>query len=153
MLHFVVVTSSVLSIIRWVQLYDCQHDSEVTMKDIHTIDPFHKSQNASVPYPTMQHFLTEMCTCVHISVTKWCIEGYLHDALWDLWDGSVHPHLTIAKHNNVQMVCILLDTVLYVNQWAPWLPQRKRESLSTYHCGFLHIFAGMSWLGIYFDFV
>ena len=35
-----------------------------------TIDPSHKSQNASVAYPTMQHFVTEMCTCVHISVTK-----------------------------------------------------------------------------------
>ena len=26
---------------------------------------------------------------VHISVTKWCIVGYLFDALWDLWDGSI----------------------------------------------------------------
>ena len=54
-----------------------------------TIDPFHKSQNAPVPYPIMQHFVTEMCTCVHISVTKCCIVGYLSDALWDLWDGSI----------------------------------------------------------------
>ena len=53
------------------------------------IDPFHKSQNASVLYPTMQHFITEMCTHVHISVTKCCIVGYLSDALWDLWDGSI----------------------------------------------------------------
>ena len=34
-------------------------------------------------------FVTEMCTCVHISVTKWCIVGYMPDALWDLWDGSI----------------------------------------------------------------
>ena len=39
----------------------------------------HKSHNASIPYPTMHHFVTEMCTCVHISVTKWCIVGYLSD--------------------------------------------------------------------------
>ena len=39
--------------------------------------------------PTMHHFVTEMCTCVHISVTKWCIVGYLSGALWDLWDGSI----------------------------------------------------------------
>ena len=26
---------------------------------------------------------------VHISVTKWCIVGYLSNALWDLWDGSI----------------------------------------------------------------
>ena len=53
------------------------------------IDPSHKSQNASVPYPTMQHFVTEMCTHVHISVTKWCIVGYMSGTLWDLWDGFI----------------------------------------------------------------
>ena len=52
------------------------------------IYPSHKSQNAFVPYPTMQDFVTEMCTCVHISVTKWCNVGHLFGALWDLWDGS-----------------------------------------------------------------
>ena len=46
----------------------------------------HKSHNAPVPYPTIQHFVTEMCTHVHISVTKWCIMGYL-SGTWDLWDG------------------------------------------------------------------
>ena len=29
------------------------------------------------------------CTCVNISVTKWCIVGYGTDAFWDLWDGSI----------------------------------------------------------------
>ena len=46
--------------------------------------PSYKSHNASDKYPTTQHFVTEMCTCVHISVTKWCIVGYLSEALWDL---------------------------------------------------------------------
>ena len=45
----------------------------------------------------MHHFVTEMCTHVHISVTKWCIVGYDTDAFWDLWDGS------IASHINLQM--------------------------------------------------
>ena len=36
---------------------------------------FHNSHNASDKYPTMHHFVTEMCTGVHISVTKWCIVG------------------------------------------------------------------------------
>ena len=54
-----------------------------------TIDPFHKSHNASYIYPTMHHFVTEMCTHVHISVTKWCIVGYRTGALWDLRDGSI----------------------------------------------------------------
>ena len=40
------------------------------------IDQSHKSHNAPVPYPTMHHFVTEMCTCLHISVTKWCNVGY-----------------------------------------------------------------------------
>ena len=35
-------------------------------------DLIHKSHNAIVPYPTMQHFVTH----VHISVTKQCILGY-----------------------------------------------------------------------------
>ena len=34
-------------------------------------------------------FITEMCTCVHISVTKWCIVGYGTGALWDLWNGFI----------------------------------------------------------------
>ena len=54
-----------------------------------TIDLSHKSHSAPVPYPTMLHFVTEMCTHVHISVTKLCIVGYLSDALWDLWEGYV----------------------------------------------------------------
>ena len=41
------------------------------------------------PYPTMHHFVTEMCTCVNISVTKWCIVGYLSNALWDFLDGFI----------------------------------------------------------------
>ena len=53
------------------------------------IDPYHKCHNAPDPYPTMHHFVTEMCTYVHISVTKWCIVGCLSDALWDLWNGSI----------------------------------------------------------------
>ena len=48
-----------------------------------------KTHNAPVSYPTVHHFVTEMWTCVHISVTKWCIVGYLSSALWDLWDGCI----------------------------------------------------------------
>ena len=43
----------------------------------------------------MHYFVTEMCTCVHISVTKWCIVGYFSDVLWNLWNGSIGRfHLT-----------------------------------------------------------
>ena len=34
----------------------------------------------------MHYFVTEMCTCVQNSVTKWYIVGYLSGALWDLLD-------------------------------------------------------------------
>ena len=40
----------------------------------------------------MHHFVTEMCTHVYISVTKWCIVGYGTDAFWDLWDKSIATH-------------------------------------------------------------
>ena len=40
------------------------------------IDPSHKSHNALDKYPIMHHFVTEMCTHVHISVPKWCIVEY-----------------------------------------------------------------------------
>ena len=49
------------------------------------VELLYKSHNTPVPYPTMQHFVTEMCSCVHRSVTKWRFVGYLSDALWDLW--------------------------------------------------------------------
>ena len=54
-----------------------------------SIGQLNKKHNAPVPYPgpTIHHFVTEMCTCVHIFVTKWCIVGYLSNALSDLVDG------------------------------------------------------------------
>ena len=48
-----------------------------------TTEPSHKSHTAFDQYTTMHHFLTEMCTQVHISVTKQCIVGYWTGALWD----------------------------------------------------------------------
>ena len=40
------------------------------------IDSSHKSHNTSHRYPTMHHFVTEMCTYVHISITKCSIVRY-----------------------------------------------------------------------------
>ena len=40
-----------------------------------------KSHNATVPNPTMHHFVTEIC--LYISDTKWYIMGYLLNASWD----------------------------------------------------------------------
>ena len=62
----------------------------------------------------MYHFVTEICTHVHISVTKCCIVGYGTEAFWDAWDRSIswwdcavnrttsppshHPHLHPHLH-------------------------------------------------------
>ena len=54
-----------------------------------SIDLLHKSHNALVPFPTMPHF--------DISVTKWCLVGYLFDALSYLWNGSIV--MTSAQHS------------------------------------------------------
>ena len=59
-----------------------------TSLDLVMIDLYHKSHNASLPYPTIHHFVAEMCTCMHISVTKWCVVGYLFGALWDFEMGQ-----------------------------------------------------------------
>ena len=61
----------------------------------------------------MHHFVTEMCTCVHISATKWYIVGYLSNALCHLWDRSIqkvdiniaeapvlHMHQAISNHHD-----------------------------------------------------
>ena len=40
------------------------------------IDPSQKSQDGSDKYPTIHHFVPEIYTHVHISVTKWCVVGY-----------------------------------------------------------------------------
>ena len=48
------------------------------------IDPSHKSHNASDKYPTMHHFVTEMCTfahfcykMVHCGIWDWCIVRFV----------------------------------------------------------------------------
>ena len=60
------------------------------------MDQSHKSHNVLIPYPTMHHFVTEMCTCAHISVTKWRIVGYLPDSLWELWNWSIKWIMCLA---------------------------------------------------------
>ena len=43
-----------------------------------------------------------MCTCVNISVTKWCIVGYLFGALWYLSDGFImYLVLELEEHLDV----------------------------------------------------
>ena len=54
----------------------------------------HESHNAPPPYPTMHYFVTEMCTCVYISVTN--------SALWDIF----LMHCGICFMHGYGMICI-----------------------------------------------
>ena len=51
--------------------------------------------------------LCNIYTCVHISVIKWCIVGYLSDALWDLWGGFIG-----------QSPLVQLNSPMEILQWA-----------------------------------
>ena len=62
------------------------------------IGQIHRSYNTLVPHPTMNHFVTEMCTHVHISVTKWCIVGCLPNVLLDLWEVNLSLKWRIQHH-------------------------------------------------------
>ena len=75
---------------------------------------FHKSHDAQMSYPTMHHFVTEICTCVHISVTKWCIVGYLANILWDVWDGLDNMVAITAKTDSITHIITLLVKSLYL---------------------------------------
>ena len=48
----------------------------------------HHAYSALHKYPTEHHFVTEMCTRVNNSVTKWCSVGYGIGELWDLYNRS-----------------------------------------------------------------
>ena len=64
---------------------------------------FHKSRNAPIPYPTMHHFVTEMCIfVVHCGICVW--------SLRDLWGGSIET-------NQNQPVCMYSNFV-YPNIFA-----------------------------------
>ena len=75
------------SLDRWFHLVSTSLPTIVCLF-LFSTDASHKTHNASGKYPTMCHFVTEMCTCVHFSVTKWCIVWYETGALWDLCNRS-----------------------------------------------------------------
>ena len=60
-------------------------------------DPSHKSHDAWDKYSTMHHFVIEMCTRVHISVTKCCTVGWGTGVSWDLCNRSIVR--SSADHN------------------------------------------------------
>ena len=88
------------------------------------INLLHISHNASqVSCPTIHHFVTEMCTSVHISVTKRCIVGYLSDALWDLWNGPNWPIFEIEPSVGITAVSLFEVSFFFSDGWI-FLPRR-----------------------------
>ena len=78
----------------------------------------------------MHHFVMEMCTDVHISVTKWCIVGYGTGALWDscnwfidgshnalynrLWHHHQNAALAITPSHQENMHVLPMDTKIWM---------------------------------------
>ena len=90
---------------------------------------------------------------VHISVTKWCIVGYVCDASWDLWDGSL-DNFDCTSKASITMIpstratsptkpltclsitlpfqeigpCLNMNTV-FLCKWIPIFKRRSRDRL------------------------
>ena len=93
--------------------------------EIFVIDPSHKSHNAWNKYPTMHHFVTEMCIHVHISVTQWCIVGYETGALWDFYTPPpVGYCLPTIRENGMRCLTVKSFSISWVNPCVyctgPW---------------------------------
>ena len=77
---------------------------------------------------------------VHIAVTKWCIVGYLSNALWDLWNGSTR-YWQCDKVICVIPICdrfvILLTASGLHGQRCEWCETRREhlEAGSVRHYG------------------
>ena len=68
---------------------------------------------------TMHHFVTEICTYVHISVIKWCIVGYASCASWKLCS-----HTTVCGC----ICCILYQSILWLPHYEWIISQGSRKT-------------------------
>ena len=76
----------------------------------------HKSHDALDEYPTMHHFVKEMCTHGHISSTKCCIVWYGTGTWW----ASSNPYAMTSMylHKSAWIHSLYLDTCRN-NVWGP----------------------------------
>ena len=108
----------------WDLLYRISHNTATGL-----IDLLHKSHNASVPYPTIYHFVTEMCTSLHISVTKHCLvlhqSGIKPNLIAKIWLPTLVticnglPKLVDKISSHIDR---LVNTGLDVGSLVKWLP-------------------------------
>ena len=70
--------------------------SELMQRNL--INLFHKSQNAPISYPTMHHFVTEMCTFLLQNGALWdivrCIVGFIRSVYSSPLRGDAHISYT-----------------------------------------------------------
>ena len=149
-------------------MYDAR--ASVT-KQITTVT-LYKSHNAHVLYPTMHHFVTEMCTRMHISVTESCIVGYGTGALWGahlcnrlvhcgIWDWCIVGfvrwvyYLRHDQGNTIVILDIPIRSVPSLQRYPPlvgWCPtpthlQRGNNMDRVQKLWRLHdVFASEKWL-------
>ena len=63
-----------------------------------------KSHNAPLPYPTMHHFVTGMCTRVHVSVIKMCGNCLVHCEICEMSLFFVHWAAHRTNTPKIQML-------------------------------------------------
>ena len=124
-------------------------------------DLSHISHNAPNKYPTMHHFVTEMCTCVHISFTNWCIVGYGTVASWDLIQyieitylqyhfisNTEHKYIILQKFNCTRN-CNLSN--ILCGEWQHLCKMKYPVSAKYIKCTLLHN-PGANLSGLFFIF-
>ena len=102
----------------------------------------HKFHSAAYKYNKMHNFVTEMCTHVHISVTKWCIVGFviLVDSTTVATCSSIiyiYIYSTIPRINMIMSLWWPDDAIL-------WEPVHQQ---AWYWPGFFRIFRAHRWKG------
>ena len=78
----------------------------------------------------MHHFVTEMCTCVHISVTKYCIVGYGTYALWDLGDGLLaYQACQLQRNGEVSDTWVTENKIIIKTFITKFMSQNQRVNI------------------------
>ena len=107
-----------------------------------------KSNNELDRHPTMHHHVTEMCTCVHISVTKWCIVEYGTGAMWDLcnryywlvdqrvnvWHHGKHHKPRWTQGAQLDYIFSAELGACRTDSWAPTCLLNMNQFFGTYIC-------------------
>ena len=95
----------------------------------------HKSHNVPISFPIVHHFVTDMCTCEHITFTKWCycvtfvycIVGFVKWFYWFIITFIVHTPDEITTYIALRFipyslprwaVQFVITTEIFVVVWS-----------------------------------